>query len=524
VNLAENTSMPLLGLLGLPVTWAFGPIVTFNLFMWLAYPVSALACFVLLRRWVRWPAAAFVGGLLYGFSPYMVAQGLGHLNLIFVPFPPLVLLLLDDLLVRRRGRPVVRGLLLGVVLAAEFLVSPELFASTVLMALIGLVLLGLARPRRALDRLRGAWPGLLACGLLIGAVVAYPVWVELAGPHAFEGPPQHLVFGADLLETLVPTKLQLLAPSALARLSARFTYGNLAETGGYLGLPLLLLLAGFVLRQWRRGEVRLAAALFVVATVASWGPHLEVAGHATGVPLPLDLVSHLPVLQDFVYDRFTLYADLVAAWLLALAVDQAHTSWRARRAPRLGPAARRRRRRRVQGALLVAGFGACLALLVPAWPIAIYPTTVPPFATSAAVRQIPRGGVVLTYPYPAASTAQPMLWEAVAGMRYRLIGAYALTRGRDGQSSLNPFPPTQQDVPATLLADSSGLPVGSYVAGGQPATPSAVRRFVRTYHVDAVLLQPGFGRNAGAAQALLTAALGPPRAEGGLEVWILSSR
>jgi hypothetical protein len=333
VNLAENTSMPLLGLLGLPVTWAFGPIVTFNLFMWLAYPVSALACFVLLRRWVRWPVAAFVGGLLYGFSPDLAAQGLGHLNLLVVPFPPLVLLLLDDLLVRRRGRPLSRGLLLGVVLAAEFLVSPELFASTILMVLVGLLLLVLARPRQVRDRLGRAWPGLLACGVLTGAVVAYPAWVEFAGPHAFLGPPQQLVFAADLLGTVVPTKLQLLDPAALVRVGARFAGGDPSEADSYLGLPLLLVLAGFVLTHWQRGEVRLAAALFVAATVVSWGSHLEVAGHATGIPLPVDLVSHLPLFQDFVYARFALYADLAAAWLLALAVDQAHSRWRTRRSP-----------------------------------------------------------------------------------------------------------------------------------------------------------------------------------------------
>jgi hypothetical protein len=523
VNLAENTSMPLLGLLGLPVTWAFGPIVTFNLFMWLAYPVSALACFVLLRRWVRWPVAAFVGGLLYGFSPFMVAQGLGHLNLLVVPFPPLVLLLLDDLLVRRRGRPLARGLLLGVVLAAEFLVSPELFASTILMALVGLLLLVLVRLRQVRDRLRRAWPGLLACGLLTGVLIVYPAWVEFAGPHAFHGPPQQLVFTADLLGTVVPTKLQLLAPAALTRLSARFAGGDPSEVGSYLGLPLLFVLAGFVLTHWRRGEVRLAAALFVAATVVSWGPHLEVAGHATGIPLPVDLVFHLPLFQDFVYDRFALYADLAAAWLLALAVDQAHSWWRTRRSRRLDSKVSRRRRWG-SGALLLAGFGACLVLLVPAWPNPIYPVTVPPYATSSAVRQIPRGGVVLTYPYPSDLSPQPMLWQAAAGMRYRLMGAYALTRGQNGQASLNPLPPTQRAVPATLLADALGQPVSQFLAGGQPATPSAVRRFVRTYHVDAVLLQVGFGQNSGAAQALLTAALGRPRTEGGLEVWILSGR
>ena len=30
--------------------------------------------FVLLRRWVSWAPAAFFGGLVYGFSPFMVTE------------------------------------------------------------------------------------------------------------------------------------------------------------------------------------------------------------------------------------------------------------------------------------------------------------------------------------------------------------------------------------------------------------------------------------------------------------------
>ena len=68
VNLLANASDMVTGILGAPITWIFGPIATFNVALTLGPVASAMAMFVLLRRWVTWGPAAFVGGLFYGFS------------------------------------------------------------------------------------------------------------------------------------------------------------------------------------------------------------------------------------------------------------------------------------------------------------------------------------------------------------------------------------------------------------------------------------------------------------------------
>ena len=58
----------------------------------------------LLRRWVRREPAAFVGGLVYGFSPFVITElALTQLNIAFLAIPPLVVLLLDELLVRQEA-------------------------------------------------------------------------------------------------------------------------------------------------------------------------------------------------------------------------------------------------------------------------------------------------------------------------------------------------------------------------------------------------------------------------------------
>ena len=90
VNLLENTSAPFLGVILAPVTLLLGPVASANLLMVTAMPLSATAAFVVLRKWQVWRPAAALGGLMYGFSPYMVGQSLGHLTLVFVPLPPLI--------------------------------------------------------------------------------------------------------------------------------------------------------------------------------------------------------------------------------------------------------------------------------------------------------------------------------------------------------------------------------------------------------------------------------------------------
>ena len=51
-----------------------------------------------------WLPGAALGGLLYGFSPYMVGQGADHLVFTFVPIPPFIALTIVSIL-QRKGSP-----------------------------------------------------------------------------------------------------------------------------------------------------------------------------------------------------------------------------------------------------------------------------------------------------------------------------------------------------------------------------------------------------------------------------------
>ena len=95
----------------------------------------------LLLRWVDWWPAAVVGGLVFGFSPFVLANlAVGHLDLVVLALVPLAAGALDELVVRQRRSPLWVGAALGLVLVVQFFVSTEVLVMVVGAAVAGLVL------------------------------------------------------------------------------------------------------------------------------------------------------------------------------------------------------------------------------------------------------------------------------------------------------------------------------------------------------------------------------------------------
>jgi len=79
VNLMWNTTAPVLGVALAPLTATLGGVFAYNVAETLGLATSAMAAFVMIRRYVQatdatGTIAALVGGALYGFSPYMAAH------------------------------------------------------------------------------------------------------------------------------------------------------------------------------------------------------------------------------------------------------------------------------------------------------------------------------------------------------------------------------------------------------------------------------------------------------------------
>lgn len=435
-NLMVNTTMFLPGLILAPVTFTLGAVASFNVLMVAAIAGSATAAFAVFQRWVKWKPAAFVGGLLYGFSPYMVGAAYGHLNVLLIVFPPVALLVLDNILIRQPGRPVRWGLALGLLASAQFFTSTDVLASSAVIIVAGIAVLALARPRLVAAKLPYAAKALVAALVAFVALCAYPTWVLLLGPQHITGPlhPANSldVFSTDLLGLIYPTSNELIAPSQLQHVANAFVGGDFSENASYIGIPLLLLLAAVVMRYWREAIVRFASALLIIALILSFGTRLRIDGHVTKVRLPFDVLKHLPLLDNLLAVRFSIYIFLCAGLLAAVGLDRLHRERSSPTRP-LGPAD-------ALGAVLVLF---ALVPLVPRWPYPVTSTTSPAFFRTSTVNSIPPGSVLLTYPFATPFHDQAMTWQAEDGFRFRMPGGYMLSPGPGGLVSLGPPSETQ---------------------------------------------------------------------------------
>ena len=527
MNLSVNTSMPLLGIVGAPITRLFGPVATYNVLLRLGFALSAFSLCLVLRRWTDWWPAAFFGGLTYGFSAYMVGQGLGHLNLVFVPFPPLMLLVLHEIVVRRRWSVWRSGGALGLLATAQFLISPEILLSTAVAGSVAIALAALARRREVVAAFGHAARGLAWAFVIAVLLLAYPTWMALFGPQHVVGPPNPLailaLYPGDALGTVVPTVLERMAPAHLIAVGSSLTGGSLSENGMYLGLPLLVTVVAFVVAFRRRSILVLSAAVAVCTWILSLGAHLTVDRHVTTVPLPFDALLHVPVLQDMLPVRFSLLTALFTGAVLALGLDMLRH--RMATGPRLPPSLPTgspigmAAGGSVLGSVVALVLGCIVALsLLPRSAYGTVATEVPPFFTGDAVQRIPAGSTVLTYPYPAGPQLQGMLDQAVARMRYKITGAYGFVPDATGHSTFGPpvLPPAQ----VQMLFYSAFLG-GAYKAANLPSKATAVpaiRTYLAEYNVSTVIFYD-VGADPSLVLRYMTAAIGPPTTDHGTTGW-----
>ncbi len=496
-NLLDDTSVVALGVVLAPVTWLWGPVASMNVALTLAPVLSALAMFVLLRRWVRWLPAAFLGGLAYGFSPFVVSElALNQINIAFLAVPPLIVLILTDMLVTQRRPPWRNGLALAVLVVVQFFISTEVLVLTALGVVVGVVLLvawaAWARPDELSDRLRPALVGVGTALAVSAVVLAYPMWFLLAGPAHLVGPIWS--YGATSRYGTTPSSfvttggLAALRPSML-----RFGgYQGAALVGlGYLGLGVAVVAISGAVVWWRDRRLLLFGAVGLVTAALSLGP-----GH--GYWVPWNVLQHVPWVGDIVEVRFVFLVTLCAAVMTGLVVDHAHAALEARAGG---------------GAVGSDGLAwALVALVLLPSVVALWPNL--PLTTRAVVlpawyarqgSELPPGRVILAYPVPSSGLQSSEAWQAVNAMTW----AQASGGGPQGQ----PFR-AGAARPGFEVLSAASLPLGPAPLP-TAASLSAVREAMRLWRVTTVVVpdQPGLpvyeqGRSGAYASGFFTAVLG----------------
>jgi hypothetical protein len=460
VNLMWNTSMIFPAVVLWPVTALFGPVVAYNVLVTAGIALSAWLGFLAARRFIDSTRWCFIAGLIYGFSPALMAQSMGHPHVMVALFPPIALILGHEILVRRRLHWAFAGALAGVAAALQLLTGEELLAVTLLVAAIGVAFLLPLAPHA----LKAAGVALTVFAI----VAAYPLGFQFFGPQRLSGSLQDQdVYVSDLLALFVPGRF------------INFT-GNFAENGAYVGLPLVALFAAGLIIGWKKPAIRWLGLMTAITAILSLGPHLHINGFVTPIPLPWAAIAWLPLMGSALPSR------LMAIAFLGIGIVVAALP-----------------RRRTTAVSLVIS----LAAILPSLPYPSQPAVVPAFFKAGGdVERMSPGTVAMVTPFSSHESTDAMYWQAVAGYRFKMPEGDAFTPG----PYLGPHPSFMQ---STL----DGLGAGQAVA----VTDDIRTRFLADLHahrVTTILAGPSPGQ--AAIVDFLTAVVGtPPHDDGGVKVW-----
>lgn len=414
INVLWNAWSPLLAIALTPVTLIFGPMAAYSVYVTGAFALSGCAAWRAATRFVG-PSASVVVGIAYELSPYMLGHGPEDPMLVFAVLPPLVLLLVTDVVRGARGTRRT-GVLLGLAVAGQAWVDEEVVTDVALTATLGAIVAVVLLRRRIRPYVRPLVRTMATAVAVAIPLLAPIVAIQFFGPHRLTAlvHPADFANTVDLSEVLRPPMTTLLGRNSSVSLYLS------VEATAYLGFLPIAALVGLVSRP-RNTWTALLTGTAVATAVLSTGTYLRLNGSMLFYPMPWSAVSKLPLLGQLQPNRLTLEVFLLVALVAARGIEVTV-----------------QRKRAVGAALAVVTVGS----LLPAVPLTLTTRPAIPRFFSDGATELPRGCLAAVAPVAYdGSNDDAMVWQAAAHFRFRMMGGYVLAPLVPGQGdSYSPQP------------------------------------------------------------------------------------
>jgi len=315
-NLTWSTSIPGLSFLLSPITLLFSSIFSYNFLTLLIPLLTSISFFYLVFYVTKKILPSLVGGYLFGFSSYVVAENVAHPNLSAVFVLPIIILLILRLHDQKISKKWFIGLT-SLLLIFQFLTSTELITTFLMfLSIFGLlVYLFLPKERQIIKKIviYFFWSGVIAL-ILLSPVIYYLIIGYKNVPKVINSP---LFYSADLLNFIIPTPMNLLGSKFFQSISSHFT-GNYAEQSVYIGLPALIIILDYFKSFWSKNLTKVLVVLLAIISLFSLGQVLQINGIQTNLTMPWNLFVNLPILRNVLPTRFGLYVDFIIALVIGL--------------------------------------------------------------------------------------------------------------------------------------------------------------------------------------------------------------
>ena len=313
---ATMISTPLWSLAMVPVTWLVGPVVSFNILLFVLPVASAYVMFLAMRHWVSSDLVSALAGLMWGFSPFaMAANLLGWINWTTAVTLPLLLLLATDLWVLRRWSDRRLGVSLAGIAILTFFTNSEMLVVTAVVGLLVLVLMAVVWWRRGATRPQGVARRVTVIAtwaLIPSAILVLPAaWYATHGPN----PLPSWVWPEVFMRMQGMNPSRYVSPSSFHNtiVTVLMTYPNSYFVGALVVVPVACALA----LTWRRP---LTIVLSIVGALSLW--------FSLGAAVPLDIFRVFlvfPVLHNVMPRSFVPVAFFCIVALAAIGVNEARS-------------------------------------------------------------------------------------------------------------------------------------------------------------------------------------------------------
>ena len=479
-NLTWQTSIPLASAVASPLSATLGPVAAFNILCLLSTPLDAWCAFIFCRYLSRSYWASLLGGYIFGFSAFFLGhQIFGDLVFLVVFSVPLAVYFATRLIARemteRRCAVVLTALLV-----MQFLLSLEIVATMTICAAISL-LLGWSFAKSDLRQRLITLLKPIAYSYGLSMIIVSPYLYYFFASGFTREPLWSSSLSADLLNFFIPTRTNELGRFPFFE-AASLRFGSIAESGAYLSLPLLMIVVLYARRHWREPLGRLLVDFLIIVSIFSLGPVLHIAGREIPSYLPWQFFERLPIVNDILVVRFSMYAFFDLAIIASLWFASTDTS----QSFRLGFAA------------LVVFF------TLPNLSGVFWATTVDTplfFRSNAYSHYLSKGETALILPY--GDNGNDMLWQAQTDMYFSMPQGMAAPVFRMNERGRWP-------IVNAFFEDS-------YV----PDSSEQLKAFLAAHHVDSVIVADDEIR---AWHPLLSTLGVPPIRVGGISLYRLSQK
>jgi hypothetical protein len=314
-NLVTQTLMPLAGIISAPIQ-AFSLPLAYNLIFLFGFILSGLFAFMLIYYLTGNRYGAFLGGLIFAFSPMHIAQSIAHLNWASIEFVPLFALLFI-LTIREKRLLYVVGAALSFLLIV-FFGDPLQGIITVIFAVCLIVIYLLSKSER--ERILNAGFAIrFGEMVIIIAVLGLPFFIPtisgvlqpstVSAANQLSNTPHFMLWSDNLASYLLPSYYNGIFNGAMPPYFNSI-YGltyqgiqytpDVSEKVSYVGYSVLLLVIIALYTDYKKNLLRKTLPWLAILLLFGWlstGPVLQFLSVVTGVPGIYAVYQHIPVLN-----------------------------------------------------------------------------------------------------------------------------------------------------------------------------------------------------------------------------------